>query len=69
MNRLEYPTECRACGWLGEDAEAIQNMSGITTWCPFCGNDDLIFHKPKEDRLEELWEQLVETARDETDRE
>lgn len=56
---MEYPTECKDCGFLGEEEVFIKgNLNPLaratddwTTWCPACWGDNVVFHMPKEDRL------------------
>lgn len=55
VDDLEEPAECRDCG-LWTEAEnihtaIIDQISGDTeTFCPRCGSDYIIFHRPREDR-------------------
>lgn len=54
LDKFDEPAECKDCG-LQTEAEniitgIIDQISGDwDTFCPKCGSDHIVFHKPKED--------------------
>jgi len=60
-SRLEEPTECKDCGvWFEADAAIRYSLDAYDeqpdAFCPACGSDHLLFHKPREDRERERYD-------------
>lgn len=59
---LEEPTECKSCGaWFEASAaircslDAYAEAGDHDSFCPVCESDEIVFHKPKEDRERETF--------------
>ncbi len=59
--RIEEPAECKDCGAWFEARNVVRYSLDAydedpDSFCPGCGSDHLKFHKPREDRERERWE-------------